>query len=221
MEKKQIVLMFDLDGTLLDTNELIFQSFRHTFSKYMPHKELTDDELVSFLGPPLRDSFGRYFPADMVEEVADYYRVHNHANHERYVRIFPTVRETLQYLKQEQYPLAVVTTKLNEVARIGLDLFELTAYFDLILGLDNVTCSKPDPEGIIKCLDYFGRRQGIMIGDSAADIMAGKNAGVHTAGVEWTFKPVEVLTGLEPDIMLAQMKDVIPYAEQLEKRMQY
>jgi len=219
MTEKQLVLMFDLDGTLLDTNELIFQSFRYTFSEYMPDKVLTDNELISFLGPALSDSFGRFFPADKVPEIVDYYRNHNRANHEMFVKIFPTVRETLQYLKKENYPMAVVTTKINEVARIGLDLFELTPYFDLILGLDNVARSKPDPDGIYRSLDYFGCKQGIMIGDSVADIMAGKNAGVYTAGVEWTFKPVEILTSLEPDIMLSRMEELIPYAEQLEKQL--
>lgn len=218
MEKKQLVIMFDLDGTLLDTNELIFESFRYTFAKYMPEKKLTEEELLSFLGPPLGASFERFFPKEMVPEIVDYYRVHNHDHHKAYVTMFPTVKETIQELKKRGYLLAIVTTKLHSVAQIGLDLFELTPYFDLILGMDDVEFAKPNPDSINRCLKHFDRSKGIMIGDSTADIMAGKNAGVYTAGVEWTFKPVEVLTQLEPDFMLKELKDIIEYAEILERK---
>jgi len=209
--------MFDLDGTLLDTNGLILTSFRHTFAKYLPEKELTEEELLTFLGPPLRDSFARYFEKQQLEEIIDYYRVFNHNNHEKYVTVYPTVPETLTYFKDQGYPLAVVTTKPNSAAQIGLDLFGLTPYFDLLIGLDKVTETKPDPEGILKCMQHFGTAGGIMTGDSTADIMAGKNAGVYTAGVKWTFKPVELLTDLSPDVMLREMRDLIPFVEKLEQ----
>lgn len=218
MAGKKLVMMFDLDGTLLDTNELIMQSFRHTFARYMPEKELTQEELISFLGPPLKESLGRYFPEQIVPEAIGYYRAHNQTNYEAFVDVFPTVRETLNSLKNQNYPLAVITTKTNQAARVGLDMFELTPYFELIVGVDNVENTKPEPDGIKKCLKHFERTQGIMVGDSTADILAGKNAGVYTAGVEWTFKPVEVLTRLEPDYMLRRMEDVVGYAEQLEKQ---
>jgi len=215
MDMKRLVLMFDLDGTLLDTNGLILASFRHTFAKYMPEKELAEEELLTFLGPPLRDSFARYFEKQQLDEIIDYYRIFNHDKHEKYVTVYPTVPETLKYYKDQGCPMAVVTTKPNFAAQMGLDMFGLTPYFDLLIGLDKVTETKPDPEGILKCMQHFGTTDGIMIGDSPADIMAGKNAGVYTAGVEWTFKPVELLTALSPDVMLREMKDLIPFVEKL------
>lgn len=209
--------MFDLDGTLLDTNELIFQSFRHTFKTHIPAEEIPEETMISFLGPSLHDSLSRYFEGAQLEEAITCYRRHNWDHHKDFVTVYPTVEETLKYLKKEKYPLAVVTTKPRDVARLGLDMFGLSQYFDLLLAYEDVECTKPDPEGIHKSMNQLGRKSGVMTGDSIADIQAGKNAGVYTAGVEWTFKPVKMLTDLSPDLMLGKMEDLIPFVEQVEK----
>lgn len=215
MNEKDIVLMFDLDGTLLDTNALIYESIRHTFRTYWPEKELTEEELLVFLGPPLRDTFSLYFDKELVDEVLACYRKHNWDYHGEYVTIYPTVKETLNYFKQHSYPMAVVTSKLTEVAKLGLDLFDLSDYFGIVVGVEDVKEVKPAPEGIYNALDYFGKNRGIMIGDNMTDIVAGKNAGVLTAGVEWTVKPLDSLRECNPDIMLRQMKDLIPFVEKV------
>src|SRR5690625_4427682 len=88
-------VLFDLDGTLIDTNELINQSFRHTFNKYK--FEFTDSEIRNFNGPPLRDTFNQ-INQDLAEEMIQTYRKHNLANHEAYVKVFPNVEKTIQSL---------------------------------------------------------------------------------------------------------------------------
>ena len=89
----------------------------------------------------------------MSDELIEYYRDYNHAHHEDFVTIYPTVKETLETLKNKGYPLAVVTTKYSKAAYLGLDLFDLTQYFDVVLGMDNVNRVKPDPEGILKAMN--------------------------------------------------------------------
>lgn len=214
--KKALAIIFDLDGTLLNTDLLIHKTFDHVFEKYKPGYILSEEEHLSFLGPTLKDTFARYFPESMSDELIEYYRDYNHAHHEDFVTIYPTVKETLETLKNKGYPLAVVTTKYSKAAYLGLDLFDLTQYFDVVLGMDNVNRVKPDPEGILKAMNQTNCKKALYVGDNTSDILAGKNAGVHTAGVKWTPKGTSEMEKLNPDLMIDEMKDIIHFIERMD-----
>ncbi|WP_154888988.1 pyrophosphatase PpaX [Longibaculum muris] len=214
--KKDLAVIFDLDGTLLNTDLLIHKTFDHVFEKYKPGYILSEEEHLSFLGPTLKDTFARYFPESMSDELIEYYRDYNHAHHEDFVTIYPTVKETLETLKTKGYPLAVVTTKYSKAAYLGLDLFDLTQYFDVVLGMDNVNRVKPDPEGILKAMNQTNCKKALYVGDNTSDILAGKNAGVHTAGVKWTPKGTSEMEKLNPDLMIDEMKDIIHFIERMD-----
>ena len=124
-KKQKPAVIFDLDGTLVDTKELIYKSFFHTFEKYKPGYQLSEEELQSFLGPSLKSSFLRYFEENQIDEIIAYYREFNHAHHDEYVKEVPHVKETLQYLKENGYPLAVMSNKLSDIVRMGLQRFKL------------------------------------------------------------------------------------------------
>ena len=212
---KKTGILFDLDGTLLDTEQLIMESFRHVFKKYKPGYTLSMDELLSFLGPPLETSFKRYFEDRMVDELILYYREFNHANHELYVTIYPTVIDTLEQLKKEQYPLAIVTTKYSKAANVGLDLFDMHKYFDTMIAIDDVQKTKPDPEGIRKAMERLHVNDAIMIGDNVSDIQAGKNAGIRTVAVKWASKGYEEMEKLKPDLLVDKMSDILKYIKEI------
>ena len=214
---QQIGILFDLDGTVLNTDLLIKKSFIHVFEKYKPGYQLSEEELLAFLGPSLHESFARYFDQSLIEELIDYYREFNHAKHEDYVTMYPYVKETLGILKQQGYPLAVVTTKFKIAALIGLDLFDLTKYFDVIVGLDDVECTKPDPEGILVAMEKLHVSKAIMIGDNVTDIMAGKNAGVDTIAVKWSPKGYQDMADLKPNALIDEISEVITYVERMKK----
>ena len=214
--KKDLAVIFDLDGTLLNTDLLIHKTFDHVFEKYKPGYILSEEEHLSFLGPTLKDTFARYFPESMSDELIEYYRDYNHAHHEDFVTIYQTVKETLETLKNKGYPLAVVTTKYSKAAYLGLDLFDLTQYFDVVLGMDNVNRVKPDPEGILKAMNQTNCKKALYVGDNTSDILAGKNAGVHTAGVKWTPKGTSEMEKLNPDLMIDEMKDIIHFIERMD-----
>lgn len=214
--KKDLAVIFDLDGTLLNTDLLIHKTFDHVFEKYKPGYILSEEEHLSFLEPTLKDTFARYFPESMSDELIEYYRDYNHAHHEDFVTIYPTVKETLETLKTKGYPLAVVTTKYSKAAYLGLDLFDLTQYFDVVLGMDNVNRVKPDPEGILKAMNQTNCKKALYVGDNTSDILAGKNAGVHTAGVKWTPKGTSEMEKLNPDLMIDEMKDIIHFIERMD-----
>ncbi|MRG84739.1 pyrophosphatase PpaX [Salinibacillus xinjiangensis] len=202
-------LLFDLDGTLIDTNELIISSFLHTLEQYAPGQYKRED-VLSFIGPSLWESFGTVAP-DQVDEMVETYREHNLKHHDSYVEAYEGVLETIQQLKEDGYQLGIVTTKVGDTAKRGLKVTELTGYFDVVIGLDDVDHEKPHPEPIYKALKELNANasEAIMVGDNTHDILAGKNAGVTTAGVAWTIKGRETLEKLEPDYMLENMRDLL------------
>ncbi|MEG0591686.1 MAG: pyrophosphatase PpaX [Coprobacillus sp.] len=214
--KKDLTIIFDLDGTLLNTDLLIKKSFEYVFKQYKPEYQLSEEEHLSFLGPTLLDSFKRYFPIEICEELIDCYREYNHAHHEDFVTIYPSVIETLQVLKDKGYPLAVVTTKQTQAAFIGLDLFSMRDYFDLVIGVDSVKKVKPDPEGINYVLENTKTSKAIMIGDNTSDILAGKNANIYTIGVTWSPKGTKEMEDLHPDLMIDQMDEIIEFIERID-----
>lgn len=214
---QQIGILFDLDGTVLNTDLLIKKSFIHVFEKYKPGYQLSEEELLAFLGPSLHESFARYFDQSLIEELIDYYREFNHAKHKDYVTLYPGVKETLETLKQQGYPLAIVTTKFSGAALIGLDLFDLTKYFDTIVALDDVVNTKPDPEGIYVAMKKLHVKKAIIIGDNVTDILAGKNAGVDTIAVKWSPKGYQDMADLKPNALIDKMSEVITYLERMNQ----
>jgi len=202
-------ILFDLDGTLIDTSELIIQSMLHTLSQYVPNQYDRDD-VLDFIGPPLEESFQQVLP-DKVEEMIEVYREHNLFHHDNLVAPYDGVLETLAALKNHGIQLGIVTTKRNDTALRGLKVSKIEKYFDVIIGLNDVAHAKPHPEPIIKALDKLGAKasEAIMVGDNFHDILAGKNAGVKTAGVAWSIKGREALEQYEPDFMLETMGDLL------------
>lgn len=202
-------LLFDLDGTLIDTNELIIASYLHTLEKYYPGQYVRED-VLPFMGPTLHESLGSIDP-DRVEEMVFAYRAFNIAQHDAMVREFPCVYETIETLKKKDYKLGVVTTKRLDMALKGLRLMKLADFFDVIVAYDHVKKVKPDPEPILQALEQLGSTpsEAIMVGDNFHDILGGKNAGTLTAGVAWSIKGRDYIAKYEPDYILEQMPDLL------------
>jgi pyrophosphatase PpaX len=202
-------ILFDLDGTLIDTNELIVASFTHTLEKFSD-RQYTREEILNFIGPPLVDSMQQVNP-DKVEEMIATYREHNLANHDKYVEAYPTVVETVKKLKDAGITLGIVTTKLSDTAKLGLQITGMADVFEVLIGLDDVENAKPHPEPILTAINQLQANPmtTLMVGDNYHDIEAGHNAGVQTAGVAWTIKGREVLEAHNPTYMLEQMSDLL------------
>jgi pyrophosphatase PpaX len=202
-------ILFDLDGTLIDTNELIISTYLHTLEKYFPGKYKRQD-VLPFLGPTLHEVFGAMDP-ERVEEMVLEYRTYNLANHDALVKEFVGVMETIETLKKKGYKLAIVTTKREDVAFKGLRLMKLDSFFDVMIAYDHVKKVKPDPEPIFLALEKLDSKpeETLMVGDNFHDVLAGKNAGTKTAGVAWTIKGRDYLAKYEPDFMLDNMTDLL------------
>ncbi|HET7626943.1 MAG TPA: pyrophosphatase PpaX [Bacillales bacterium] len=202
-------VLFDLDGTLINTNDLIIASFSHTLERYFPNR-FGKDDIVGFIGEPLRDSFYKIDPT-LADEMVSVYREHNIAHHDELVREYEGVYETVQVLKAHRFKLGIVTTKARKTVEMGLKLTGLASFFETVVTIDDVKEAKPSPEPILKALRILEARAetALMVGDSPHDISAGKNAGTATAGVEWAVKGSEVLRKMNPDVMLEKMPQLL------------
>lgn len=200
------VVLFDLDGTLIDTNHLIVTSFQHTLKEKLG-LEVSEAAIYKHFGEPLPTTMARYSP-DLAEELTDFYRVFNLANHDALVRNFEGVREMLADLRAAGVKLGVVTSKRRDLALRGMQVCGLQDCFDTVVGMDETEKHKPEPEPVFLALERLGARPGahvLMVGDSRFDVECGRNAGVRTAAVGWT---VQDRSGLAPDYWVESPADL-------------
>ncbi|MCM3442987.1 pyrophosphatase PpaX [Metabacillus halosaccharovorans] len=203
-------LLFDLDGTLINTNELIIESFLHTLHSYYPDQYKRED-VLPFIGPTLYDTFTSINP-EKTEEMVKVYRKFNHEQHDVLVTEYETVFETIKTLKEHGFKLGIVTTKIRDTVNMGLKLTKLDQFFDVVVTLDDVENAKPHPEPVLKALAQLDSKpeEAIMVGDNHHDVEAGKNAGTKTAGVSWSVKGREYISSYNPDYLLEKMSDLLP-----------
>lgn len=202
-------ILFDLDGTLIDTTELIIASFTHTLEHYFPG-QYTREQMIQYIGPPLVDTFTE-IDKERAEEMLKRYIEHNHTYHDELVKEYDGVYETVKALHEARFKLGIVTSKMREGTMLGLRLTKLEPFFQTIITVDDVTNGKPHPEPLMKAMEQLGAspETTLMVGDSDHDILGGKNAGTKTAGVCWTIKGEDYLRSFEPDYMLKNMRDLL------------
>lgn len=202
--------LFDLDGTLLDSIDLILTSFHHT-SRVHFDKEFSDDQWLAGIGTPLRDQLGGIARSE--EELAamlDTYRAYNLGRHDEMARPYPGIVEAVQRLHQMGAPLGLVTSKLRTGAERGLHLLGLEDEFPVRVCADDVVNGKPDPEPVLMALEALGASaaDAFFVGDSPHDIEAGNQAGVSTVAVAWGPFSRETLEAAKPDHWLDEPNDI-------------
>jgi pyrophosphatase PpaX len=202
--------LFDLDGTLIDSIELILTSYRHTL-KIHRGIEPPDDVWMKGLGTPLWVQFREWTedPAEIEAMVATY-REYNLAHHDSMVRPYDGVVDQVRRLKSAGHVLGLVTSKLRGGALRGLRVADLESQFDVVVGSDEVEHPKPHPEPVLKALERLERpaEGAVFIGDSRHDLECGRAAGVRTAAVLWGPFGRSDLEDLAPDYWLERPADL-------------
>ena len=183
---KITTILFDFDGTLVNTNDVILASWQHTYRHYTG-KEESIEKITECFGEPLLLTMAREFPGVDPEESAEVYRNFQKENADELVTIFPGIEAMLQDLKAKGYRLAIVTSRTRESAQRYLDMFGIASYFDDMVSCEDTDIHKPNPEPILLCMQKLGvsREDCIMIGDSPFDIKCANNAGVLSVLVAW------------------------------------
>jgi pyrophosphatase PpaX len=207
-------LLFDLDGTLIDSIDLILRSYRHTMRTHR-REEPGDDVWMEGLGTPLWVQFRRWTSDEAeIRAMVDTYRTYNLAHHDELVRPYDGVVEQVLRLDAAGKTLGLVTSKMRGGALRGLRLAGLEAAFDVVVGSDEVTNPKPHAEPVLLALERLGSRPAdtVFIGDSRHDIECGRAAGVKTAAVLWGPFDRDHLEDLDPDYWLEQPSDLTTLA---------
>jgi pyrophosphatase PpaX len=180
-------ILFDLDGTLVDSLDLILASYHHTMQEHLGGTP-PDDEWLRTMGRPLRVQLGEFASSpEQLEAMFETYIAHNHSNHDRLIRPFPLMLEAIATLHGAGYRLGVVTSKIGEHAQRELRTCGIDSYFETLVSADDVTRPKPDPEPVTLALERLDLDAGdaLFVGDSLYDLQAGRAAGVTTAAALW------------------------------------
>lgn len=204
-------VLFDLDGTLIDSIELIVNSANYAFTK-CGRPAPTRDEWVADLGLPLRAMFGRFVTdAAGIEELVAGYREYQLANHDRLVRPYSEVTATVTELHARGIGVGVVTSKSEPLAKRGLAHVGLDGFFDVVVGLESCTRHKPDPEPVLTAVRRLGVDPGtsVFVGDSPHDMMAGRAAGVVTVAALWGPFSRPQLAPSDPDYYIERMGELM------------
>lgn len=206
-------ILFDFDGTLVDTNELIIATFLHVLEGQTA-EPLTREHIVPHMGLPLGEQLQLFSGREDVGDLVLAYREYNLKMHDELIRKFPYVDEVLEQLRENGIRMGMVTNKMRLTTDKGLRLFGYDAYMDEVITAEDVELGKPDPAGVRIAVSLMKAdpRKTLMVGDSQYDLLAGQRAGVLSAGVAWSLKGEEYLRSFHPDYMLHDMRDLLEIA---------
>jgi pyrophosphatase PpaX len=204
-------VLFDLDGTLIDSVRLILDSYHHTLATHgLPPR--TDEEWLAGVGTPLAVQFAAW-EGDPVtlEALIATYREYNLKHHDRMITVYPGVVDVVRSLKSEGIATGLVTSKNRAGAVRGLTLAQLEALMDVLVCADEVENPKPHPEPVQKAVRLLGADPlaTVYVGDSIHDMHSGRAAGVRTAAVLWGPFGRSHLEGAQPDYWLERPDELL------------
>jgi len=221
MEKRLII--FDADGTLIDSENDVFECFNHIL-RTNAEMEITKQEFRKMAGLTLEQTYEGVLPEDkrdLVRELTDKYRHYyiDEGHSLDTTTLFPDVSKTIEGLKEKGFLLVIASSKAKRALEPMLKHFGLTEKFDLVVatGATNVK-HKPDPEVIYYILDSLNidAKDAVMVGDTKSDILAGKNAGIDTIAVTYGYEEKEILVSSEPTYIIdefSKLSELIEYRD--------
>lgn len=177
------LLIFDMDGTLIDTDKVLFETWKELFLLYKPKDFKIDEEVIrTYSGPPIQESIAKAFPEKDQAFILKEYRTRTEKYYDYYLKIYPGEKEVLKRLHDEGYILTIATQKNKKMALRSLEMKEIYDYFSLILTSNDGFKTKPSPDMINYILANFNCKpeEAVMIGDTAYDYLAAKNANVKS-----------------------------------------
>ena len=193
---KYRLLLFDLDGTLANTDEMVVQSFYALYKIYKPKVIRTREELYYFSGPPIRETVKKEFPDYNPKEMHEAFSKISKGFYAPYVTAYEDEIEVLKALRKQGYLLGVVTNKGKPLTKYTLEICHIEDLFDVVISADDVSAPKPNPEGIYKAMELLNidnKKDVLYIGDNDIDYYTGDNAGVDTMLVSWGPREIKCL----------------------------
>ncbi len=204
------VVLFDLDGTVIDSGAIILASMRHA-AKEVLGVEPPDEELMAAVGGPGLEAQMHALAPDLVDELVTVYRAHNEPLHDELV-CCPGMDDALVLLKDEGRRLGIVTAKRRTTVELAFAKIPIGHLFETVVGGDETTRHKPDPEPLLLALERLGARpeDAAYVGDAPFDVQAAKAAGIFAIAVSWGgIHARERLEAEEPDALVDTVEELL------------
>ena len=211
-------VIFDFDGTLVNTNDVIVEAWQHTYRVYKGC-EMPVEHITKCFGEPLLITMAREFPDVDPAESAEVYRAHQRAKADELVKLSPGIKEMLQAVKAAGCKIGVVTSRTGESTEFYMKKFGISDYFDAIVSCDDTDKHKPDPEPLFLGLKKLGAAAGeaLMVGDSSFDIRCANSAGVRSVLVDWRITGNdEKLNGCRIDYEISEPMEMLAVLEEVK-----
>ena len=203
--------LFDFDGTLVDTTELIYQSMRHAAGEVLGREDLPREVLLANVGQPLPRQM-ELLDAERAEALLESYRLHNNEHHDSLIGEFPGVEGSLARLRSGGVKIAVVTSKRLPSVEMALKRFpRLGEVVDSFVTMEDTEEHKPHPGPLLKGLELLSvpKEEAAYVGDSPFDVAAAKAAGVKSVAVSWGAFSEDTLRSAEPDHLVPDVDSAV------------
>ncbi len=212
--KQYKLYLFDLDGTLIDSDQMLIETFHELYVKYRPGFLPSDDYIRQFSGPQITETLRNEFPDEDQTVMLDEYRNRSKKYYDQYVRLFPKAYELLEKLAKNNIPFAIITNKHRYATKYTYELLDLEKFDIFSVCADDVKNLKPAADGIYKAMEHFGienKDDVIYIGDCYTDYLSSINAGVNFGYIAWSPRPIKGEIKIDVNI-----KDYGTFAEDID-----
>ncbi|MDD6257733.1 MAG: HAD-IA family hydrolase [Erysipelotrichaceae bacterium] len=206
------LLLFDFDGTIMDSEKMITGCYAYLFQKHRSLDDFTPELQKEVFGADLEEELARLFPdedtADMVKEFREFQKS---LPGRHLVQLMPHVKETLDELKKRGYEMGIVTSRLSESCEMWLKDLEIEDYFNAVIGNENYRHAKPAKDCIIRACEIMGHGHDAVVytGDNPHDVETGINAGVYTVGFVSDWEKKEAIENSKPNVMIFEFSELI------------
>ena len=204
--------LFDFDGTLVDTTEMIHQSMRHAATEVLGRDDIPRETLLANVGQPLPRQM-ELIDAENAELLLEAYRSHHEEHHDDLIGEFPGVEESLSRLRSAGIKVAVVTSKRRTSVEMALKNFPgLRDVVDRFVTMEDTTEHKPNPEPLLRGLELLGnvpKEGAVYVGDSPFDVEAARAAGLRSVAVSWGAFSEDTLRTAEPDHLVPDIDSAV------------
>ena len=201
------LFLFDFDGTILDSDQMIVVTFKQLYDKYRGGKQAPLEHVLTFSGPPIKRTLKQEFPDLDQDMMFNEFVKYSTVNYDKYVKPFPYVIEMLKAFKKHGIKYGLITSKARGATDYALKLTHLDELFDFVVCSDEVKNVKPDPEGVLLAMKHFNvlnKNEVLYIGDNMFDYLTSKNAGVKFGYV--TFSPRKLDKDAHIDVSIDNFK---------------